>query len=50
MDQTGASVPPIFDELTTRGYRRILEQLGEDAFTSARDEGRRLPIHEVTRQ
>lgn len=48
IERTGASIPPIFDELSTRGYRRTLDQLGPDAFRESREQGRQLPLHLVT--
>ena len=48
IERTGASIPPIFDEVSARGRSRTLDQLGPDAFGEAREQGRQLPLHIVT--
>lgn len=48
IERTGASIPPIFDEVSARGHSRTLDQLGPDAFRQAREQGRHLALDIVT--
>jgi hypothetical protein len=48
VERTGASIPPIFDAASARGYRRTLDELGPAAFTESREQGRQLPLHVLT--
>ena len=50
VERTGASIPPIFDQLSARGYARTLDRLGPDAFGEFREQGRQLPLHVVATQ
>lgn len=47
IERTGASIPPIFDQLSATGYRRTLDEVGPDAFGEFCEQGRHLPLHEV---